>query len=79
MVVVFLPKYLKLYNDGNLSSIKDVKNICDKYDIKYYVDVQKEEFLSDSTMFYDETHLNKEGAYKYTSDLVSRMKKDSIF
>ena len=79
MVVVFLPKYLKLYNEGNLSLIKDVKNICDKYDIKYYVDVQKEEFLSDSTMFYDETHLNKEGAYKYTSDLVSRMKKDNVF
>ena len=30
-------------------------------------------------MFYDETHLNKEGAYKYTRDLVCRMKKDSIF
>ena len=30
-------------------------------------------------MFYDETHLNKQGAYKYTSDLVNRMKKDSIF
>lgn len=79
IVVVFLPKYLKLYNNGNISSIKDVENICDKYGIKCYVDVQKEDLLNDSTMFYDETHLNKQGAYKYTSDLVCRMKKDSIF
>lgn len=77
LVVVFLPKYLKLHND--ISSINDIVDICQKYDLKYYIDVQKEEYLNDSTMFYDETHLNKEGAYKYTRDLVCRMKKDSIF
>ncbi len=77
LVVVFLPKYLKLHND--ISSINDIVDICKKYDLKYYIDVQKEEYLNDSTMFYDETHLNKEGAYKYTRDLVCRMKKDSIF
>lgn len=79
LVVVFMPKYFKLYNNGNLSAINDIVEICKKNDIKYYLDVQKEEYLNDSTMFYDETHLNKEGAYKYTSDLVSRMKKDSVF
>lgn len=79
LVVVFLPKYLKLYNNGNLSSIRDIVDICKKNDVKYYIDVQKKEYLNDSTMFYDETHLNKEGAYKYTGDLVNRMKKDSIF
>lgn len=78
-VVVFLPKYLKLYNDGNLSAINDVLDICKANDVKCYVDVQREEYLTDSTMFYDETHLNKEGAYRYTRDLVRRMKQDSIF
>ena len=79
IVVVFLPVYMKLLNVDQISSINDVVQICEENDIKCFNDLQYKDILEDSSMFYDEIHLNKEGAYVYTSDLINRMKEEGVF
>lgn len=72
MVVYFPPMYTKI--EGVSTSVERVKEICAKHHFPCFDDSQDSTFLAHKEWFYDNVHLNKDGAPVYTKSLVKRLK-----
>lgn len=67
-VVLLFPPRLQISNFQSTTQYKELKRIAEKFDIpiidKFY---NHKDFMNDSTMFKDVGHLNKTGAYRFSS------------
>jgi hypothetical protein len=74
-VVFVLPPRLEIHNFSSTRQYKELKRIASIYNSKiidkYY---NSTEFISDSTYFKDVGHLNKRGAYKFSTLIASELK-----
>ena len=75
-VLVFFPPVL-FNNNGKASSIEFVEKFCKLHNILCIDDSQNQLFLCDSTLFYDNTHLNIQGCEKYTLKVIQTLKSQS--
>lgn len=58
-----------------LPCISAVEDICKKYDIPCYTDYNLKEFSDKPELFWDNIHLNKNGAKKYSQLMADRLAK----
>ena len=69
-VVLLFPPRLQISNFKSTSQFNELKRIAEKFDTpiidKFY---NHKDFINDSTMFKDIGHLNRTGAYKFSSQL----------
>ena len=71
-ILYFPPQYCKMISAEKLTAIVD--NICKKYDVTFIDDSQDEYFLQHPEYFYDNSHLNDEGAHVYTNLFISKVR-----
>ncbi len=76
LVVYFPPQYVK--RDGKTATILFVENYCKEHGIPCFDDSQNKEFLAHAEWFYDNIHLNKDGAKRYTEWFLDELAQDSI-
>lgn len=72
--IVFTP----LYNDitienENKNVISQVTELSSHYNVEVYNDIELEPFASDSTLFYDNSHININGTNIYTRIILNRI------
>lgn len=72
LVVCFTPLYDKY--DGTPCAVKEVQEICANNNIHCYYDAQDSLFLEHAEWFYDNLHLNRNGALEYSKIISSRLK-----
>ena len=71
LVCCVSPSYMGSLSDSKFSPIKD---LCDRYGITFIYDGYDEEISKDKLLFSDRTHLNEEGAIRYTEKLMIVLK-----
>lgn len=75
LIIIFTPQYHHWANSDNTSNVVYMTTkIASQYDVRVYNDLQIEPFASDSTLFYDDEHLNINGAAVYTNVIINRLK-----
>jgi hypothetical protein len=70
---ISFPPILLSFSKKELPCVHAVDSICKANSVKCFIDYNKEEFLHDPRLFYDNYHMNKNGAAKYTRNLVQRI------
>ncbi len=75
LVAYFPPNYYKY--SGKSATINYVENYCKEHNIPCFDDSQDAEFLKNKEWFYDNVHLNKNGAVIYTEHFIAELKEDS--
>ncbi len=73
-VIVFFPPVYYDYTVGQ-ESVAIIDSICRRRGLTLYNDIAHQRFANDSTLFYDNEHLNKTGAKIYTSIMLERLKR----
>ncbi|MEI6142954.1 MAG: hypothetical protein WCP85_26995 [Mariniphaga sp.] len=74
LILIVTPKFENINNDNN-SSYKHLIEICAKNDVPLINEFYNSPvFLSDSTLFHDNTHLNDKGARLFTTLLFDKIK-----
>ena len=53
---------------------KGVKDLCNQYDITCHIDYNNDYFYQHPELFYDNEHVNKDGAELYSRLISSRLK-----
>lgn len=74
LIVCFPPQYLEFIQQP-IPSIAAVEELCKNQDIACYADYNDSLFLSHPELFWDNGHLNKNGASIYSQMMVSRLSK----
>ena len=74
LICFFPPVYKKYINTPSLAQ-KTIKQLCKENNVAVYDALQDSTFLNDSTLFYDNDHLNIEGAKIFTNELSCELKK----
>lgn len=74
IVVVYSPKY----EFTNQVTVETIQNTCDEFDIPFWNYSVQEDFLKPE-FFKEPMHLNEIGANRFTADLTSRIKRQSVF
>lgn len=73
--ILFTPAYFNYTNlAGETNAVQRVRDIAAKFGATVYVDSHLAPFTSDSTLFYDNMHLNIEGTKIYTDTLLAHLK-----
>ena len=72
LVVYFPPMYIQ-YKEKT-STVKMVEAICKEHDIQCFYDTQDAVFMNHPEWFYDNNHLDYDGAVYYTKSFVHRLK-----
>ncbi len=72
LVVYFPPVYYQY--SGITPTIRFVEEYCKEHNIPCFNDSQNEEFLHNKEWFYDNVHLNKNGAVIYSNMFVKELK-----
>lgn len=71
LIMVFPPEYV---DKGSPRIADEARYIVERNGGVFWNDTELEPFFSDSTLFYDEQHLNINGARIYTDTVISRLK-----
>lgn len=71
--VAFTPRFINKTEPLESPLVESVSAICEKYGVKFHNDSRMEPFDSDSTLFYDNIHLNYRGAKVYTNTIIKRI------
>lgn len=66
-VVLLFPPRLQISNFKSTTQYNELKRIAEKFETPIIDFYNHKDFINDSTMFKDVGHLNKTGAYKFTS------------
>ena len=74
-VIVCFPPTLQHFTHTPLPCIETVKEICKENNISCFIDFERPDFQQSPELFYDNNHLNKNGAKLYSSLLASELKK----
>ena len=72
------PYYVLLNPNRNTESEHIMKDICFKYEFPFYDNRQLPEFLSHPEYFYDNKHLNYEGAKVYTDCILNEILHEDV-
>ena len=75
-VLVCFPPTLQHFTHTPLPCIEAVKQICEENGIMCYIDYDNPDYQKSTELFYDNNHLNKNGARIYSSLMASRIKKE---
>lgn len=75
-LIVYFPPNYKHYSEYPTPTIKTVNEICKQNDIPCFNDVADSMFLQNNKFFFDDIHLNKDGAFIYSQIIASRIRKD---
>lgn len=67
--ICFPPVYMT-FDKPQLPCVMAVNNLCSQYCIPCYVDYNKRPFIRCPELFYDNGHVNKNGAILYTKSLI---------
>lgn len=74
LMILFTPEYNNLnIKDKEKNVISQVKEIAGLYNVRVYNDIELKPFASDSTLFYDEAHININGTKLYTDTIIKRI------
>lgn len=73
LTVVFTPQWLTA-RQAEESAVREVRDICGKYGYRVFDDSVLAPFDSDSTLFYDNFHINIIGSDIYTDTLINRLR-----
>ncbi len=74
LVVYFPPQYY--LTDRKSATIRFVEKYCGEHGILFYDDSDDEDFLNHKEWFYDNVHLNKDGAVVYSRMFTGRLRSD---
>ena len=74
-VIAFFPPLFKEYKNHQSKAVTSTKDFCIKNEIAVYDTFQDSLFLQNPELFYDNIHLNKEGASVFSSQLAHELKK----
>ncbi len=84
LILVYTPEFIE--GQGFVTNKSEIIRIYREFSLKYNIpfwDYSNDKICFDKQLFYNTTHLNKEGANLFTSELVSKLKKenalDSLF
>lgn len=73
LVICFPPTLLDFEQDPTPCA-KGVKDLCNQYDITCHIDYNNDYFYQHPELFYDNEHVNKDGAELYSRLISSRLK-----
>ena len=71
---VCFPPNLLTYEQKIIPCIKVVNDLCSHDTIPCFIDYNNEEYLNHPELFYDNGHVNKNGASQYSRMFASRLK-----
>ena len=77
LMVVVTPRFETLAKD-ELKALKSARDIVTAHGYRFYNDLHLEPFISDSTLFYDRSHININGTHIYTDTIIDRLKNEDI-
>lgn len=74
LTIVFAPLYTDFEHDDGpgLLITDEVRELAKQYGFEVYDDIRMRPFATDSTLFYDNDHLNIKGSQIYTDSIISR-------
>ncbi len=79
VVVLFAP-YYKIYpNHGNPVYKRAIVDVCRKWDVEVIDDNQMDYFLERPELFYDNVHLNGDGAKVFTQMFLKQIKESEFY
>lgn len=73
---ISFPPILLCFSEKNLPCVQAVSSLCKVNSVKCFIDYDNEDFLNNPRFFYDNYHLNKNGAAVYTSILAQRLRQE---
>lgn len=73
LTVIFTPLFANM-PARTLSVITEAESLCRRYGARFYDDTGMQPFNSDSTLFYDDMHINLNGTKIYTDTIISRFR-----
>ena len=73
LIVFFPPEYRRF--DGIPPTLSVADSICCRYGVPLINDLSHPRFINDSTLFYDNNHLNADGAKIYTNLFIDYVRK----
>ena len=79
LVVVFPPYYCKLRHEGNPYSKRVITELCRENGIRVIDDNQMEYFFDRPELFYDNMHLNGDGARIFTDMFINQILKSDFY
>ena len=79
LVVVFPPYYRKLRHEGNPYSKRVITELCRENGIRVIDDNQMEYFFDRPELFYDNMHLNGDGARIFTDMFINQILKSDFY
>lgn len=77
-LVVFFPPMYDRYKEGYVNGCKAIEKICEKENVPYYDMSQDETFLNHPEWFYDNVHLNINGAQVFSSQLLQWLQNNHL-
>jgi hypothetical protein len=75
MILYFPPRFVINSKHKESTSLQLMKRLCKKYDVTFFDDCEDVYFLKHAELFYDNIHLNKDGAKIYTQRMIERLRK----
>lgn len=75
LMMVITPQYLDTLETRFSPLAKSLKEISETNGFPFYFDLDLQPFASDSTLFYDNTHININGTDIYTPIIIERLRK----
>ena len=72
-LVICFPPTLYSFKQENLPCVNTVKDLCNRYKIPCIIDYNNQFFYSHPDLFYDNLHINKFGADKYSTLFVNNI------
>ena len=69
-IVICFPPTLLSYNQKTIPCVNEVKDLCNHYNIPCMIDYNNHYYQSHPELFYDEGHLNKNGANNYSNSIT---------
>lgn len=74
LMILFTPLYQNItITDKEKNVISQVEEIAKFYNVRVYNDIKLKPFDSDSTLFYDNAHININGTKLYTDTIIKRI------
>lgn len=73
LTVLFTPQYTEKHPKP-LTAVREAEALCRRYGARFFDDTLMEPFNSDSTLYYDDIHVNLNGTKIYTDTIISRLR-----
>lgn len=72
-IVICYPPTLLSFKQENIPCVNAVKDICNHYNIPCLIDYDNKDFISHPELFYDNGHVNIDGANNYSKILANHL------